>query len=190
MVSFENIERFLREDIQEKKKAGRGVFSMRGKGVKHGFSGALKTPYYYMSNKEKKKLDGEVKVSNMYETVIPFREFELKDQETKKAMLIRWREIYPNTKIMKEMGLNNTDYYKLIGDLEIPKKPRTGGARPKVKNKTVAVKQSRMVGRIIPNPPSGSTITREYPHIARRIGDNLPYLIAAGLGQRPVLRGI
>jgi hypothetical protein len=141
VVSFENIERFLREDIQEKKKAGRGVFSMRGKGVKHGFSGALKTPYYYMSNKEKKKLDGEVKVSNMYETVIPFKEFELKDQETKKAMLIRWREIYANTKIMKEMGLNNTDYYKLIGDLEIPKKPR-GGARTttKTKKRTSAIK--------------------------------------------------
>jgi len=152
VVSFENIERFLREDIQEKKKAGRGVFSMRGKGVKHGFSGALKTPYYYMSNKEKKKLDGEVKVSNMYETVIPFREFELKDQETKKAMLIRWREIYPNTKIMKEMGLNNTDYYKLIGDLEIPKKPRTGGARPKVKNRTVAVKPKEIIELIAETP--------------------------------------
>jgi hypothetical protein len=152
VVSFENIERFLREDIQEKKKAGRGVFSMRGKGVKHGFSGALKTPYYYMSNKEKKKLDGEVKVSNMYETVIPFREFELKDQETKKAMLIRWREIYANTKIMKEMGLNNSDYYKLIGDLEIPKKPRTGGSRPKAKNKTVAVKPKEIIELMAETP--------------------------------------
>lgn len=140
MVYYENIERLLREDIQEKKKAGRGVFSMRGKGVKHGLSGALKTPYYYMSNKEKKKLDGEVKVSNMYETVIPFKEFELKDQETKKAMLLRWREIYPNTKIMREMNLNNSDYYKLIGDLEIPKKPRGGVRHTKNKNRTSAAK--------------------------------------------------
>jgi len=151
VVYHENIERLLREDIQEKKKTGRGAFSMRGKGVKHGFSGALKTPYYYMSNKEKKKLDGEVKVSNMYETVIPFNEFEFKDTETKKAMLLRWREIYPNTKIMKEMGLNNTDYYKLIGDLEIPKKPR-GGIQPKSKKRTAAVKPKEIIELMAETP--------------------------------------
>ena len=135
-----NIERFLREDIQEKKKAGRGAFAMRGKGVKHGFSGALKTPYYYMSNKEKKKLDGEVQVSNMYETIIPIKEFELKDTETRKAMLIRWREIYSNLKIMAEMGLTNSDYYKIIDQLEIPKKPRKTKSVEKTEKRTAAVK--------------------------------------------------
>lgn len=132
------IERMFKEEIKEKRKTGSGSFHKRGKGVKHGFSGALKTPYYYMSNKEKKKLNGEVEVFNLYETIIPFNEFDLKDQETKKAMLVRWREIYSNVKIMAEMGLNNTDYYKLIGELEIPKKPR-GGART-TKKRTSAAK--------------------------------------------------
>src|SRR4051794_2157320 len=90
------VERIFNDDIREKRKAGSGSFHRRGKGVKHGMSGALRTPSFYMSNKEKKKLNGEVTVTYMYETLIPFNEFDLKDTETQKAMLTRWREIYDN----------------------------------------------------------------------------------------------
>ena len=38
-----------------------------------------------MSNKEKKKLNGEVKVTYMYDTIIPIDEFRLKDEETQKT---------------------------------------------------------------------------------------------------------
>ena len=42
----------------------------------------------------------------MYETIIPLKEFKLKDEETQKKLLTRWREIYPNAKIIKEMGFS------------------------------------------------------------------------------------
>ena len=84
------IERFLREDIREKKKAASGSFHKRGKGVKHGFSGALRTPSYYMSNKEKNQLNGELKVTNMYKEIISKEEFFQKDAETQKLLLTKW----------------------------------------------------------------------------------------------------
>lgn len=126
LAFHENIEKIFINDIREKKRAGSGAFHMRGKGVKHGFSGALRTPYHYMSNREKKKLNGEVEVFNMYETIIPINEFELKDKETQKHMLTRWRELYDNDKIVSEMEIGKKIYYDLISDLEIPKKARGG----------------------------------------------------------------
>jgi hypothetical protein len=119
-----DIERMLKEDIREKKKTGSGAYHMRGKGVKHGFSGALRTPYHFMSNKEKKKLNGEVETYFMYETIIPISEFELKDEETQKNMLTKWREIYDNLHIRKELGISNKAFYDLVNDLKVPRKIR------------------------------------------------------------------
>lgn len=106
---------------------------MRGKGVKHGLSGALKTPYHYMSAKEKKKLNGEVEVFNMYETIIPFKEFELKDEETQRNMLIRWREIYTNAKIREELGITNSPFYDLVKKLNLPKKLNSNAGKTRKK---------------------------------------------------------
>jgi hypothetical protein len=134
------VERIFNDDIREKRKAGSGSFHKRGKGVKHGMSGALRTPSYYMSTKEKKKLNGEVKVSYMYETLVPFKEFDLKDRETQKAMLTRWREIYDNASIRMELGISNKAFYDLVADLGIPKKTRVDSEDSKRKPKQAKVK--------------------------------------------------
>ena len=121
-------ERMFHEDIQDKKRTGRGVFSRVGKGVKHTIRG-VKTPYDFLSNKERKKLNSEVREFNMYENILDREEFDKKDRDTQRAMLIKWRELYDNTEIMSQMGIRgNNSYHKIIKDLEIPPKPR-GGAR-------------------------------------------------------------
>ena len=106
-------------------------------------SGALRTPSFYMSNKEKKKLNGEVEVTNMYETLIPFNEFNLKDTETQKALLTKWREIYDNASIRLELGISNKAFYDLVADLGIPKKRRVEDRdqrnKPKPKQAKVSV---------------------------------------------------
>jgi hypothetical protein len=133
------IERAFNEDIREKRKAGSGSFHRRGKGVKHGMSGALRTPSYYMTNKEKKQLNGEVSVSFMYETIIPIEEFKLKDEQLQKTMLTRWRELYDNMKIRTELGLSNKAFYDLVAELGIPKKPRVEGTKRTGRPKAVKV---------------------------------------------------
>ena len=109
----------------------------RGKGVKHGISGALRTSYYFMKPKERKQLNGEVKVFNMNE-ILSKEEFYSMDEETQKMLLTRWREVYQNKDILSEMGISSNTLSKLLRDLEIPSKPRGGnkaGAR-KSKAKT------------------------------------------------------
>lgn len=110
------------EDIRDKKRIGRGAFSKRGKGVKHVMRG-IKTPYDFMKTKERKLLSGECVVSNMYDEIITRSEFDLKDTETQKRLLIRWRELYSNKEIMLKMGITASGTFsKYINELKIPKK--------------------------------------------------------------------
>lgn len=135
------IERMLQEEIREKRKAGSGSFHKRGKGVKHGLNGALKTPSYFMSNKEKKNLNSEVTVT-MYETIIPKEEFELKDEQMQKMLLTRWREIHSNSYIMKEMGIvGSGTFHKLVAKLDIPKKKRIEPNRKPRTRKGITTKE-------------------------------------------------
>lgn len=121
-MTFINIQKIFNEDIRDKKRIGRGIFNKRGKGVKHVMRG-IKTPYDFMKTKERKKLNGECVVSNMYDEIITRSEFDLKDDETKRRMLIRWRELYSNKEIMSQMGITASGTFsKYINDLKIPKK--------------------------------------------------------------------
>lgn len=132
----ENIERIFQDDIRDKRKAGSGAFHQRGKGVKHGIGGALRTPSFFMKAKEKKKLDGEVETYNMYTTILNWTEFEQKDKETQKTLLTKWREIYPNQKIMDELAIgmgrhfNSQSFADLVNELGCPRKAR-GGSKPR-----------------------------------------------------------
>jgi hypothetical protein len=139
----ENIEKIFLDEIREKKRAGTGIFSRKGHGVKHGISGALKTPFYYMKTKERNKLNGEVEVSNMYSTILNWDEWNLKDKETQKKLMIKWREIYSNTKIMEQLQVgrgkpfNAQSFADIVNHLGCPAKIR-GGSKPR-KNKSAAI---------------------------------------------------
>lgn len=130
------IEKMLKEDIREKKKAGSGAFHMRGKGVRHGFNGALRTPFHFMKTKEKNKLSGEVTVHNMFTTILNWNEWEMKDQESQKLLMTKWREIYKNTEIMEKLGegrdrkFNTQSFADIVNALGCPPKAK-GGSRPK-----------------------------------------------------------
>ena len=52
-------------------------------------------------------------------------------------MLIRWREIYNNTQIKTGLGIANSPYYKLVDELDLPKKIRGGkrAARKHLENR-------------------------------------------------------
>lgn len=141
----ENIERIFFDDVREKKRTGIGVFKKRGKGVKHGISGALRTEYFYMKSRDRKKLNGECVISNMYDTILRKEEFFTKDIATQKNMLMHWRELHSNEELKKLMGLNNSQFYKLCKDLELPgkqnvKKPKRGTAKI-VKNEVAAIQE-------------------------------------------------
>lgn len=189
MKSWE-IEKMLKEDIREKKKAGSGAFHMRGKGVRHGFNGALRTPFHFMKTKEKNKLSGEVTVHNMYTTILNWNEFQAKDEETQKQLLTKWREIHTNNEIMKQLQIgrdkdfNTQSFADLVNGLGCPPKLRGGSIKtkedsePKRKytkrtSKAVAVEPQEQVEMIL--PPMQLEIAPEESKVTIFNGLNLEY---------------
>lgn len=120
-------------ELEVREKRNQAFLNKSKTGSKGGSSSrkGMRTPFDSMTAKEKRKLNGEVQVT-MYETILNHEEFALKDESLQKLMLTRWRELYDNIKIMKDMGLTNANYYKIVGALGLTQK--RGGY---VKRKTV-----------------------------------------------------
>lgn len=125
-------ERLFYEDIRIKRKTGSGSFHKKGKGVKHGISGGIKTPYDYMTTKERKKLNGAVIVSNMY-SLCDYELFKSYSDEKKIDILNKWRNVYKTKEIMEALGLKQHQYYKICYDLGVIEKPESEKAK-EVKN--------------------------------------------------------
>jgi hypothetical protein len=117
----------------------------------------VKFPYDFLSAKQKRLLNGKVEVTNMYETILHKDEFFMKDEATQKAMLIKWRELYPNSKIMEDMEINSSGaFHTVLTKLDIPKKQnRSGAGRPKSKKvteKPIAIKKEEKTPEPLPEP--------------------------------------
>ena len=120
-------------EVREKKNQ---VFHNRAKTGKSGSKTrkGMRTAFDYLTTKEKKKLNGEVKVHNMFTTILNWTEFQKKDKETQKELLTKWREVYPNNKIMFDLSqgrdtkLNNQSFSDLVKQLGVPAKGKGGGA--------------------------------------------------------------
>lgn len=110
-------------EIIEKQKERRQLRSKTGsKGSSRSRKG-VRTPYDFLSNAEKKKLNGKVEIKNMYETLLTKQEFEKNSESLQKEILIRWRDIYPNQKIMEALEIkSNGSFSTLLERLEVPKK--------------------------------------------------------------------
>lgn len=190
MKSWE-IEKMLKEDIREKKKTGSGAFHMRGKGVKHGISGALRTPFHFMKTKEKNKLSGEVRVHNMFTTILNWNEWNLKDKETQKTLMTKWREVFKNQEIMdklsegRESKFNSQSFADIINALGCPPKMKGGSQssqpKPRGKYKTrqatakVQPVETESIELEVALPPSQLELAIEQPKTIIFNGLNLEY---------------
>lgn len=112
------VEKLFYQDVQNKKRIGSNIFK-RSSTRRGGVTQALKTPYYYMSNKEKKKLNGKVEPYNMYENILNINEFNNKTNDEKKMLLEGWRKRYPNQKIYNSMNISRQTYYNILHELQI-----------------------------------------------------------------------
>jgi hypothetical protein len=78
---------------------------------------------------------------NMYTTILNWTEWQTKDEETQKTLMTKWREIYPNSKIMDELGqgrpskFNSQSFADIVNGLGIPKKQRNNSGPRKAKAK-------------------------------------------------------
>ena len=98
------VEKFLMQENREKKRAGSGAFS-RVSTRKGGGNQPLRTPYYYMSRKEREGLNGDV-ISYNNADILPKQVFDEKAPEMQGALLLQWVDKYTLDDIAVGMGLS------------------------------------------------------------------------------------
>ncbi|HHB2481341.1 TPA: hypothetical protein ACORDH_002792 [Bacillus cereus] len=120
------IEKMLLIDNRTKKRIGSNIFS-RASTRKGGTNQALRTPYLYMSTKERKALNGEVKRYNMND-IISYKEFKTKDLQEKRRLMNHWRDNYKVVEIKKQMGgITDYTFYKILDELDMNRSASRGG---------------------------------------------------------------
>jgi hypothetical protein len=96
----------------------------------------VRTPYDSMTRLEKKRLNGEVASFNM-NSLMNYKDFEVKDEDTQKMLLTQWRTLYKNTEIMDAFydsgngkRFNTQSFADLVNRLGVPPKQK-GGSLPR-----------------------------------------------------------
>ena len=114
---MENIEKLFKQEVQEKKKVGRGAFARASR--KKGLKGSVKFHADYLHGKAKKEY---MKASELKLGIITFEEFKKLSNEEKASVLPNLLKQYPRAKLRKMWGTNHAamSYYckKFISDNE------------------------------------------------------------------------
>jgi len=105
---YDDIEKLFNEDVMEKKKLARSAAARASRGK--GFKGSVRTPYDFMSPKERRALNSPVITYNLYDkeggskTVL-----DMTPDERREYIRKRIEEGMSKTAIAKELGV--TTYY-------------------------------------------------------------------------------
>lgn len=131
-----DIERLFNEEIRDKKRVGRNIFS-RVSTRKGGGNQALRTPSYFMKGNNKyKKLSGEVETYNL-NNILSHQEFQEKNKAQQRMFMEAWREKYKAKEIQDNMGISKNIYYKIIEELGLSTNSLGQGKRGDVKERTI-----------------------------------------------------
>jgi hypothetical protein len=127
----------------------------------------------------------------MYETLIPFKEFKLKDVETQKVLLTKWREIHDNLTIRKGLGISNKSFYDLVAELGIPRKTRVDseGSKRKPKQAKVSITPKKSLMETVEFLGVEREVLEVKKEVAKEIAkevekvekENTPVLVTTGM---------
>src|SRR5690348_4418559 len=119
------------EEIRQKQKERSSLRAKTGSKGSSSSRKGVRTPSDYMTKKEISKLSSEVSVKNLFDLLLSKKEFETYPEEKQTEILTRWREIYPNTKIMESLEIQSQGTFNtLLERLNVPKK-RSWSRKPK-----------------------------------------------------------
>jgi predicted DNA-binding protein YlxM (UPF0122 family) len=121
MIMLSSIDKIFNEDIREKRKTSRGVYSRTGK---RGYVGKMKFPSDIMHSKDRRKYrgNGKVVVWNMYEDIMEYSYFKGLPQQEQKKVLEGLRKKHTNKEIQTQWGLAAQSFYNLVTKLGAKKR--------------------------------------------------------------------
>ena len=132
-------------DVAEKKRIARGAFNKR---THNGKGGKVRFPSDYLSNKERNKMNGEVREYRM-NSPITYAEFKKYPDDLKKKYIQRLRDMFDvsNTDIAAMMGVKAKTLNSALVKIDA-----SGGRRGKRKADYVAFEKWKRDNGAIPSP--------------------------------------
>lgn len=131
-VVLENVAKLFQTEIRDKKRVGSNIFS-RVSTRKGGSNQALRTPYLYMSRKERKQLNGEVKVIYNMNDILEYGAFKNRSEKEQVQLMSYWMDKYTKADIQKAMNISSSTHYRLLEKLGLHE-PEAGKLRARMVN--------------------------------------------------------
>ena len=143
-------------DVAEKKRIARGAFNKR---THNGKGGKVRFPSDYLSNKERNKMNGEIREYRM-NSPITYAEFKKYPDDLKKKYIQRLRDMFdvPDKDIAEMMGVNAKTLATALAKIDA-----RGGRRGKRKADYVAFEKWKRDNRAVPS----SCVQLTTPNILR-----------------------
>jgi hypothetical protein len=126
MGRVSEIAKIFYQDVREKKRVGSNIYKRAS--TRRGGAGTVRSAYDFLSNKEKKKLNSEVRTYNMNDLLVK-EEFEKLSNTEQKERLEHWRKKYKNTEIIKSLGIHASTYYVMLDELDVKRDNNRGAFR-------------------------------------------------------------
>ena len=141
------------EEVRDKKRTASGVHSRTGK---RGYVGQMRMPSDIMSRKDKYnyRKAGKVFIYNMYENIMPLKEFKALPLEERKKAMVEYQRRHTNASIMKTWGMDTYQFYTklLIKELGLREDASKKKKRPKDNKKETPVEAYLVQEEVKPAP--------------------------------------
>lgn len=134
MATSADIAKMFQNEVSDKKRTGRGIHKQKGK---RGYVGRMLTTMDYLKGPELKKYKkaGMLKVSNVYDKVIPISELRSYAEETQRQIVEAWRQKFTMKQLAEGLGVSTQTYYKLCYKLGVMETPPSLGGKESMINK-------------------------------------------------------
>lgn len=145
MAYFQNeAEKAFHSEVRDKKRTAASIHKKKGK---NGYVGTMRFPSDILSRKEKMEYrrSSKVTISNMYEQIMPIKDFEELETYEQKNRLQYWRNTYSNKEIFEGMGISPKRFYEFVEKLDLPKAKRVSKPRKAAAKKAKTEKESETI---------------------------------------------
>ncbi|WP_455920472.1 hypothetical protein [Priestia megaterium] len=124
-----DVERLFYSDVKEKQRQKREMFQTKGQASKRKRN--VRTPYDYLSTTEKRQLNSKVRRYSMYQSLMTLDELRRNPDYMQTMIVEKWRDVHTNDAISDALGIGKKQFYDLLEELNVKKKPRGGAMRGK-----------------------------------------------------------
>lgn len=170
-----DIQAVFEEDVKDKKRTGAGIFKKTGK---KGYVGKMTTPYDLMTSQEKKQLSNEVVSYSMYDTIMPYEDFKLLNEQARIKTIGEYLKRFSRKEIADGWGVQAYTVHDWVSKLGLSQARRLKQIKPQQKEDEVPVEKNEGFSIKLIGSFNGKEIQDRLVALAQILVEERPYNIS------------